>query len=1180
MNKNQNSNGFLAGICFCPKSYSKHKRLIALTMKMIVFLTFVFSFQVYAHGLAQYVSLTVKKAPLKTVLFQLQEQTDYSFLMDSDQIGRSQPISLDIQDKTIEEALDLIFANQPLQYSIEGKVISIIERKTPLRLEARTTSISLPALTLQQNHRIFGRVVDADGQPLFGATIQIAGTRQSTLSNQNGSFEIQASQQRVMLSITFLGYVPRTLQATAGQEALITMEAVDSDMDEVVVLGYGTSTKRTTTDATSRIDSLILSENASSNLIEIIQGQVPGMMTMMGTGAPGEEPLTIIRGVSSLEGNLGPLIVIDDIPMDESFSFNDLNPSDILSIDILKGASASSIYGSRGAGGVFMITTKNGFNSPPSIGYRFNYGKVTLNEPMDMLDADEFKTLFAESLWNRVRDMNMIANNALIADISAYSTIYRNTIEQGFWGEENTNWLDLLYQPAVKSNHNLNISGRGDQVGYTIGLGYTDEVGQVIGSAFKRYNLDFKLDSRQSKVFQYGIMVSGSSQDRGESPVSLVNALTMRPDMPPFNEDGSVFVPATSTGYRNPMIDLEGTDRNSLSLTYRLGGYIQVTPQKVLKGLNWKTLVSQNNSLVDRSTYYASNTALGSNNWSATIPRQGRRIEGRSKTGKFEFDSRLSYRKSFQLHNVDAVAALNVIRNTSFSENRTIDDFPEDNALNGPFHGITPYKSTGTAWGATMLSYIFRMNYNYNREYMLTLSMRRDGTSRMAPNARYANFPSVAAAWNLGENAWFRERVRLVDMFKLRAAWGRTANAAVPAYGWMTTFTAATYNDNTGIVPQQVANDQLRWETSTQYDLGIDFSLLRRGMIEGSINYYNKLTEGALSSYSLPMSSGLIASTTMANLIDIENRGIELDLMVHAVRNKNWHWMISGNIGRNRNELKRMDADLKRLSAHAATIIKVGEPIGLFYGYQTDGLFSSWDEVAYYHSLNEYEYYQAFHMAPGEIILKDNDGNGWVDYGVATANYTEVERRVLGKSFPDFFGGVSTRVRYKGFTFSAQGSYSVGASKNWSVMETQFQFASSNPKNLLKLNLNRWTPDHPDAPYPKMLMNPANSTTAFGRARPLTQYFHDYWIFDAAYFKINNVRVSYAPSRDILERYVQILSRVEIGFSANNLFLFTKYPGVNPEAYDRIDRIAGPAMDNSMYPKTRTYNLSLNVTFK
>src|SRR5690606_28448286 len=192
--------------------------------------------------------------------------------------------------------------------------------------------------------------------------------------------------------------------------------------------------------------------------------------------------------------------------------------------------------------------------------------------------------------------------------------------------------------------------------------------------------------------------------------------------------------------------------------------------------------------------------------------------------------------------------------------------------------------------------------------------------------------------------------------------------------------------------------------------------LFRSGIVEGSINYYNKLTEGALSAYSLPMSSGLIASTTMANLIDIENRGIELDLVVYPVRNKYWNWMVSGNVGRNRNELKRMDAELKRLSAHASTIIKVGEPIGLFYGYITDGMFKSWEEVAHYNSLNPYQYYQAFHMAPGELILKDNDGNGWVDFGTATANYTEVERRVLGKSFPDFFGGLSTRLRYKDFS--------------------------------------------------------------------------------------------------------------------------------------------------------------------
>src|SRR5690606_29019155 len=184
------------------------------------------------------------------------------------------------------------------------------------------------------------------------------------------------------------------------------------------------------------------------------------------------------------------------------------------------------------------------------------------------------------------------------------------------------------------------------------------------------------------------------------------------------------------------------------------------------------------------------------------------------------------------------------------------------------------------------------------------------------------NFPSVAAAWNLGENSWVKETLPVLDMFKLRAAWGRTANAAVPPYGWMTTFTSSMYNNTTGVVPQQVANDQLEWETSTQYDVGVDFILFRSGILEGSVNYYNKFTKGALSAYSLPMSSGLIASTTMANLIDIENRGIELDLVVYPVRNKYWNWMVSGNVGRNRNELKRMDAELKRLSAHASTSSK------------------------------------------------------------------------------------------------------------------------------------------------------------------------------------------------------------------------------------------------------------------
>ncbi len=974
--------------------------------------------------------------------------------------------------------------------------------------------------------------------------------------------------------------VMKTQEVTiSGRKTInIVMEDAFPMLKEAIVIGYGTTSVMNTTDAISRVDTKIINENSASTVMEILQGQIPGMITFMGSGAPGEEALTVIRGVSSIEGNLGPLIVVDDIPMDENFMLNNMNPNDIYSIDVLKGASAMAIYGSRGSGGVLMVTTKNGLNTLPSITYRMNYGVVTLTSPMELLNSDEFKSLWIESVVNRASDENYVGTGSLYTDITSYSTYYKNYIDKGYWGESETNWMDILYQPAVKKNHNLTVNGNAAGLGYSIGLGLTDEVGQIIGSGYKRYNVNVKLDSRQNKLVTFGINVIGTSQSREESAVSLSSSLLMRPDLPAYNSDGSVFVPPTTTGYRNPLVDLEGTDKNTNNLTYTVAGYIQFN---LMKGLTWKTLASINNSDNNSNQYYGSQTAIGSNNWSTVSPRFGRLYSSSGYSRKQELDTRLAYKNTFNKnHNVDLLAALTLSKNRVYNQSITIDDFPEDNYLNAFYQGITPQQPTGSSSGSALLSYIFRTNYNFKSRYLATISIRRDGTSRMSPEKRFANFPSVALGWNIAEESFMIPYRETIQMLKMRASWGKIANAAVPPYGWMTTFNATSYNNKVGIIPKQISNEDLLWETSSQYDVGIDFAMFKDSRINGSIGLYKKMTRGALSSYSLPMSAGLYTSTTMANLIDINNQGVEFDLTAKLINKKDLRWSVNFNIAHNTNKLMRMDADIKRLSTYAATILKVGQPIGLFYGYKTDGLFRSWEEVNYYQSLNPSQMYQPFHMAPGEIKLVDNNGNGWVDFGTATANYTEVEKQVLGKSFPDFYGGFSTRLSWKGLTLSIQGNYSFGAKKNWSVMETQFQFSPTNPKNLLKLNLNRWTPENPNSKYPKMLMYPANSTTGFGRAKPLTQYFHDYWLYDASYVKINNLSLSYRLSNNILERYLRFVSNFDFGFTVNNLVTFTKYPGVNPEAYDRIDRIAGPAMDNSLYPKTRTFNFTLNVTFK
>lgn len=1140
-----------------------------------IYLIVFFLMHVCTYSHAQKLTFKKKQADLKEVFNEIRKQTGYQILVRSELIDQIKPISVNFQNEQLELVLNTILANQPLDFSIEGKEIIITKKERPI-YNMHTDAADTDPVMKQQTRIITGKVTDTLNKPIPGVSVRAANTRIVATTNNEGNYAIRVEDHVTTLEFSYVGMITQELRINNRTTINVVLRESSSMLNDVVITAYGGSTSiKNNTDATTRVDMKLLQENPSSNLMEILQGQIPGMMTMLGTGEPGEEPMVIMRGVSSLMGNLAPLMVINDIPMDDDFRIASLNPNDILSIDVLKGASAIAIYGSRGAGGVFMIKTKTGFSSAPTISYRLNYGIDKLMKPLEVLNSSEFKMLLTESITNRIRDENDYGNGAPI-NLNTHS-YYTTFFNRGFFGEAETNWMDVLYQDGSRANHNLTITGKGAELGYNIGLGLTKTVGQVKKTGSDRNNIDIRIDSRQSKVVQFGIIANGAYQVTSSPVGNLTDALLMRPDMSPYNADGTIFVPPANSGYKNPLVDLEGIDRGSKMFSYNLAGNIQVN---IMKGLKWNNILSTNSSNTKLESYYSNTTVLGSNNFSTVTPRTGRMDKGLTETRKYEVDSRLNYSRTFlKNHNVDLTAAFTYTRNRYYRESMSLYDFPEDDYLNAPYQAINPQRPTGDSYGSALVSGIFRVNYNsYRGRYLATLSIRRDGTSRMAPSTRFANFPAAALGWNIGETKLFKN-IKAIQMLKLRASIGTMANTSVPAYGWMNTFDAASYNGQVGIIPKQVPNADLEWEVSTQYDMGLDFSLFKKFNMNGSIGYYKKMTKGALSNYDLPMSAGLLTTSTLANLIDINNQGIEFDISANLIRTRNTSLFVGFNAAKNTNKLMRMDAIMKRNSTFAATILKVGQPIGLFYGFRTAGLFRSAAEAAYYMGLNPGQQYQATHVAPGEIRMVDMNGNGWVDFGTGTANYTEADKEVLGKSFPDVYGGFNSRLTWKGISLSVQGSYSFGAQKNWSVMETQFQFASSNPKNLLKLNLNRWTPENPDGPYPKMLVNPLNDTRGFGRARPLTQYFNDYWIYDASYVRINNVSASYALSQKVLQK-LKVVSNLNLGLSVNNVVTFTKYPGVNPEAFDRIDRIAGPAMDNSTYPQTRTFSFTLSASFK
>jgi len=1142
-----------------------------------IYLTFIFFMVAITHGYAQKITFNKKETNLKELFHEIRKQTGFQILVRSELIENSRKFLASFNEEPLEAVLKSILNNHSLAYSIEGKEIIINRNEQPVY--NMVTEVNEPEFK-NPNHKVIrtivGRVTDTLNIPIPGVSVKTGQKNIAAITNDKGLYSLVVADDAVSLEFSYVGMLTQIIRINNRSTINVTLKEDSNRLNELVITGYGgATTLKNNPDATSRLDMKLIQENPSSNLIEVIQGQVPGMMTMMGTGEPGEEPMVVLRGVASLTGSLAPLVVINEVPMDETFRLSSINTNDIVSLDVLKGASAIAIYGSRGAAGVFMIKTKTGLTSKPTISYRMNYGVEKLMKSLDVLNASEFKMLLAESITNRIRDENDYGNGAPI-NFNTH-TYYNNFFNAGYFGEAETDWMDVLYQDGRKVNHNLSLTGRSGELGYAIGLGLDKTVGQIKKTGSERKNVDIRIDSRQNKRVQFALSANGYQQDVSQPVGNLSDALLMRPDMSPYNPDGSIFVPAANTGYRNPLVDLEGIDRDTKIFNYTLAANAQVN---VMKGLRWTSIVSTNNYSSKGENYYDRTTVIGSNNYSTVVPRSGRMDKSSTEIRKYEVDTRLNYARTlFTNHNVDFTAAFTYTKNTFYNESMILYDFPEDDYLNAPYQALNPQPPTGTAYGAALVSGIFRVNYNsYNGRYLASLSMRRDGTSRMAPATRFANFPSAALGWNIGDTKLLR-KVKAIEMLKLRASMGTMANTAVAAYGWMSTFDAANYNNNVATIPKQIPNENLKWEVSTQYDLGLDFSLFKKVNLNGSIGYYKKMTRGALFNYTLPMSTGLITTSTMANLIDIDNQGIELDLNANLLRTKNTSLVLGFNIARNTNKLVRMDAAMKRNSAYDATVLRVGSPIGLFYGFKTDGLFRTPQEAAYYRNLNPGQQYQVTHVAAGEVRLVDMNGNGWVDFGTATANYTEADKVVLGNSFPDFYGGFNGRLNWKGIALSVQGSYSFGAMKNWSVMETQFQFASTNPKNLLKLNLNRWTPDNVNAVYPKMLVNPLNDSRGFGRIRPLSQYFTDYNLYDASYVRINNIAASYNLPQKMLSR-LRVVSNLNLGLSVNNVVTFTKYPGVNPESFNRDDRIAGPAMDNSTYPMTRTFSFTLNASFK
>ena len=1104
-----------------------------------------------ANALAQRIKMTVEKqqADLISVVSEVCKKNGFQVLYNDEEVAGLK-VNITLKNASLEEILEHVLKGTSLSYRVMDDVVVIAPVKEDRTLVARPQTTGV---------EVRGKVTDGDGNPLPGVSVVIQGTTVGVATDMSGEFRITVPRWKTKLVVSFIGMETEIIEAN---EENITVKLLEKqlDLDEVVVVGYGSARKKDLTGSVFRVDPKLFEESAATDIAQIIQGQVPGLSILTGSGRPGESAQLRIRGLSTLHGNASPLIVLDDVPMGSGFAINTLNPNDVQSIDVLKDASATAIYGSRAAAGVIIITTKRGGNADPAVTYSYNCGWQQLTTDLYVLSAEEFKLMMFEATRNSAMAEGY-------TDLENFPT-YKNLVSPGYFGEAKTNWMELMMQNAFKQNHDVSIRGGAKAAQYYISLGYSRDKGVMKNSIFNRYNAMANIDMTISKYIKSGISFRLDVSDRNNSSPTLDKIAEARPDLPAYNEDGSYYLHHYALGkeqwLENPLVAID-RENGSQDKTLSLSGNLDFS---ILPSLLLKLRASYNYSNSGSRSYDPSTTMSGSNSFKGQL---GSLSQGFGSSQSYNLEGQLSFSKTMNKHALDAVGVVTFSDRESISNSFIFTDFPDDSKQTALWQG-TNYKShSGNETSSILFSTVVRASYRYQGRYLLTASVRSDVSSNFAAAHRKDFFPSVGIGWVASDEPFMKPVKKWVPYLKFRASMGKTGIAASGSTDAKHVFRNTKYMGLPAVIPYQIGNEELKWETTMQYDLAVEFAFLKGSRLRGSIGWYRKDTEGLLNTITLPPSAGM--DRVNVNIATIRNTGIEFEMNANLLRKRNFSWDFSMNVSKNINKITGLDKEFTSSLSGGTdldnTVIQEGKSVGLFYGFKTDGIFQSQEEID---RLNAgapkgwtYQDGDAERgerpTTPGDIKYCDLNGDGYVDLANVR---TSADRTVLGSSLPDFTGGFNTTFNYKNWNLGVHATFSYGGKKYWAAMSKQFTIEPTTPKNLLNIALKRWTPENPTDKYPKIRLVNNNST-----------YFSDFYLYDASFLKIQNISLSYRLPQGWLKR-VPVVSDISFSASINNPFTFTPYPGPNPESYS-TNKIQGSALDYSMFPEFMTINFGVRI---
>lgn len=1057
----------------CVKGLWIHSPLILkllLVMKLALLLSLLFVFRVTAGGFAQVITLKVQNVPLSRAMQSVQEQSGYLFLLKGRELAET-PVSAQLENGSLEEVMDALLKDASLSWILKNKTIVI-------KPAAKNTDKPVAV----QDTDIGGRVLHVAGTPLAGVTVRVKGTAAATDTDDKGNYRLKVPAGGDVLVFSMIGYETAEIRIGRSRQINITLKETASDLNEIVVVGYGTTRKGDLTGAVSSVGHADIVRTANVQAAGAIQGQVAGVNILKSNGKPGDDYGIEIRGLSSIGKSNAPLVVIDGVM---GGTLNSLNPADIEKIDVLKDASATAIYGSRGSNGVIIVTTRQGTSGKNRITYDGYMGMKTPTNLPDMMDGPQFVAHVEESVKN--------GSNRYFDDKE------KENIANGTY----TDWIDLLLQNGMQSSHNLSLSGGNESTRHFLSAGYLGEEGNVPAENFKRLTLKANIDGKITNWIKAGTSsyVSYSLQDQGSNE-ALRSAYRLRPTGDAYDENGELLFWPTTSDSQTPNALFDPIHVKDETRNFRVLGnlFVELNP---LEGLTFRSALAPYIESVRRGNY------AGRYSKANTGTRNGRGGYSTDFNIAYTLDNMLSYNKTSGAHAFSGLVANSIVVNRNEGAAQNVLDLPYESFWynTGSAATIDGISSYLTEWA--LISYLGRLNYSFDDKYLFTVTGRADGSSKLAEGHKWAFFPSAAFAWKAGEETF----VRNMDVFsslKFRISYGIVGNDAVDPYSTQASITQSLYdwggNPAIGFAPGAIANRSLGWEKSREINFGIDFGFFRN-RLSGSVDIYNKLTKDLILNRALPQHTGFGSIT--ANVGSTRNRGVELAVNSVNISTTDFSWRTSLTFSRNHNEIVDLYGN-KRDDVGNSWFI--GQPILVHYVEVFDGIWQ----------LDEVEEAKKYGAVPGNVKVKDLDGNERI---------TADDRAIIGSPLPKWLGGITNTFSYKGLDLSVM-AYTRQGSMIYSPFHHS-NFAREWNGRYNKLNVDYWTETNPSNTWPA-----PNKTGGADRER-LKAYV------DASFVRIQNITLGYTFPARTLERLN--MSGLRLYLTANNPLIFTDYAGFDPE---------------------------------